>query len=978
MKLLLIVVLALSLGLAQKCLADSYEWDGGGTGDFSTMNWYDVATFTHHVGPPGGGDSADVGGADITLDSGTVMELQGESATLDCEGPFTAKTLNRNVTIVGTSPLNVGTLIAYADINGGNVMANSVSSSELEIDGGGSLTVSGTFTDHRYLESSGVGSTITANGGMTDVNLTLSSGCHLTAASILNLLGSSGTVQGDGTLVSVTGDFALAEGAVLDIASNATLQVGGNLSLDGGTTFTDGGATISDPGTTVQVNGVLTIGNSKGEFFFNVDNGAQLTSSTAFIGDAGSKLGYATLSGSNTIWTVQAVGLAVGAASAGDLTINGGAGLVFGGDTAFGIGFYSGSSGTLVLDGAGSYIDASGAYTSIGLDAGSQGTMQIQNQARMVAGADFYVGDGGLGSLNISSGQLTVTGTGTVFDIGHQANANGSVSISGGAALRVQGPTTVGDAGVGTMSLSGATFSTSGTTVGSAAGSTGTFNVLSQGNLQVTGNCYIGDSGDGIFNVLSGGVFNLGNSTNQFGIGNAPGGAGYLTVADSGSVMNINSLCIVGVLGNGTAIVSNGASVYSSIAEIGSGSSSAGYLAIVGPGSSWVDGDSFIVGGVPSSGTGGNGVVYLTSQANLQVAGNCYIGGSGKANFYLNGGSSFTLTGSTRNFGVGDSSESVGYLNVSDPNSVLNVNSACIIGVLGTGVAVVSNGASVHSSIAEVGSGTGSSGSLTITGPGSSWVAGDSFYVGGAPGSTLGGTANVFLQNGGTLRAGPLFYVSSAGTVTIDSTSQAAVGTGSFGAPGTFRVTAGGKLFGKGRVQGQIVIAPGGKYLPGDSPGVFTVDGNLTVQTGGEVDIFIGGNTAGSGYSQINVTGMAAIGGTLNIILTNGYTPPPGQTFTILNAGAVSGNFDQVNGASITYGASGVTLSNVTGTTGTPQLSIQTEGQNVVVTWPETVQGYSLQTTPNLTSNGWSTVTAVENTYVAPSGTPQAFFRLVR
>jgi T5SS/PEP-CTERM-associated repeat protein len=911
------------------------------------------------------------------------------------------------MTIVGGGQLTVGTANAYMDIQGGNVTATTLITAETTVESAGLLTVTGQCTDPRYLDCDGTGSAINAQGGMTDVSLTVSGGAHVTAASIYNLLGSSCVFEGGGSMVSVSGGFYLAEGATLALSTGASMIVKGNLDMDGGTNISDGGASWTDPQTTTQVNGTFTVGDAKGSFFVALANGAQLTTGSAEIGSSGAK-GYVTLSDTNTIWTVQDIGLVVGQGSPGSLTINAGATLAISEGGALVVGLEASSSGALQMNGPGAFINASGAGTAIGYDQGSQGSAQIQNHALMVEGQDFYVGAGGLGTLTLSSsGQLQMMGATTLLDIGVLPTGNGTLDVSDGAALIAQGYTTVGDAGIGRLSVAaGGIVYTSGITlggssgamgtasissnnsywietneliVGSDPGSTGTFNVMAQGNLQVTGNCYIGGSGNGIFNVRSGGIFTLGNSTNQFGIGRSAGGAGYLTVADPGSVMNINSLCIVGVVGNGTAVVSNGASVYSSIAEIGSGSSSAGYLVIVGPGSTWVDGDSFIVGGGPGSGSGGNGVVYLSSQANLQVAGDCNIGGSGTANFYLNGGSSFTQIGSTRQFGVGYSSGSVGYLNVSDPNSVLNINSPCIIGVLGTGVAVVSNGASVHSSVAEVGSGTGSSGSLTITGPGSSWVARGNFFLGGATSSTSGGTANVYLLNGGTLRAGPLFHLATTAVVTIDSASQAAVGTGPFGAPGTMRVTPGGKLFGKGRVQGQIVIAPGGKYLPGDSPGVFTVDGNLTVQTGGEVDIFVGGITAGSNYSQINVTGTAMIGGTLNIILTNGYAPPPGQTFTILNAGAVSGNFDQVNGASITYGASGVTLSNVTGTTGIPQLSIETQGQNVVVSWPDTVQGYTLQTTSELSStNLWSVVAPEENVYVAPITGVPAFFRLIK
>jgi hypothetical protein len=144
------------------------------------------------------------------------------------------------------------------------------------------------------------------------------------------------------------------------------------------------------------------------------------------------------------------------------------------------------------------------------------------------------------------------------------------------------------------------------------------------------------------------------------------------------------------------------------------------------------------------------------------------------------------------------------------------------------------------------------------------------------------------------------------------------------------------------------------------------------------MDLFIGGVTPGTGFSQVNISGTATLGSTLNVIFINGFIPPGGQTVAILNAAGVSGTFAQANGASVTYGATSVTLSNLTGTTGTPQLGIQTQGQNFVLTWPETVQGYALQTSSTLAPNSWTNVTAVENTYVAPSGTSQAFFRLIR
>ncbi|HEX4122664.1 MAG TPA: hypothetical protein VH619_18780 [Verrucomicrobiae bacterium] len=872
MKLLLIVALVISLGLAQRCVADDFYWNGGATGDFSsTTSWFNETVGVYNVGPPGGGDNADITSADLTLDGGSVMDLSGESGTLDVSGSFSATTLSGSVTVVGGGQLSVGTVTAFTEIDGGNVSANEVSSIEMEVDSGGSLTVSGSFTDHRYLECSGAGSTIAAQGGMTDIGLFLYAGGQVTTSSIENLLGSSCAFEGSGAQVTVTGNFDLAEGATLDVASNATLQVNGDLDLDGGTTIADGGATFSDPGTIVKVSDVLTIGDTKGSFYLTVDNGAKLTSGTAYIGGGGAKLGYVTVSDSNTVWTVNDTGLSVGTEGTGDLTINSGAGLNLVNNTVLGVGLSSGSSGTLTLDGAGSYIDASDAATSVGLGAGSQGTMQIQNDAAMLAGESFYVGDGGLGSLNISSGDLQVIGADTAFGIGHQTNANGSVSISGGSVVTVEGPTTVGDAGVGMLSLGGSALGTSGTTIGNTNGSTGT---------------------------------------------------AYIT--------GTNTL--------------------------------------------WYETNDFTI----ASGTGSKGTVYVRAQGNLEIGGDGVVGEFGNGSLYVqSGGSCAFVGGSDQDIAIGGAVAGSGLVSVSDANSLLSADAPFAVGVYGNGTVIVSNGASAQSDALGVALDSGSIGTIRITGTGSSWIAG-SLDLGGDPTLQPGGAGNLLVQNSATLRVDPLFFVSPSGVVTLDSTGQIAVGTGAFGAPGTLRVSTGGKLYGSGQIQGQVDVGSGGVFIPDESPGIFTIGGNLQEEPAGEMDVFIGGDSPGSGYSQVSVSGTASLGGTLNVILANGFTPAPGQIFTILNAGAIGGTFSQVNGASVTYGSTEVTVSDVTGVKTTPpQLSIRNQGQNVVLSWPETIQGYALQTTSNLASNVWSTVTAEVNTYMAPSGTTQGFFRLI-
>jgi hypothetical protein len=80
----------------------------------------------------------------------------------------------------------------------------------------------------------------------------------------------------------------------------------------------------------------------------------------------------------------------------------------------------------------------------------------------------------------------------------------------------------------------------------------------------------------------------------------------------------------------------------------------------------------------------------------------------------------------------------------------------------------------------------------------------------------------------------------------------------------------------------------------------FSISKDYTQQPTGTLDVQIGGLTAGSQYSQLNVTGPVTLGGVLNIKLTQSFHPQIGQTFTVLNApSGISGNFATVNGTHI-------------------------------------------------------------------------------
>lgn len=96
------------------------------------------------------------------------------------------------------------------------------------------------------------------------------------------------------------------------------------------------------------------------------------------------------------------------------------------------------------------------------------------------------------------------------------------------------------------------------------------------------------------------------------------------------------------------------------------------------------------------------------------------------------------------------------------------------------------------------------------------------------------------------------------------------------------------------RVSG-ISFTSNGLVNPGSSPGRLTVTGNYAQSASGNLNIEIGGLTAGVESDQLQVSGSATLNGTLNVSLVNGYLPVQGQVFEIVTCASRSGQFSTVN-----------------------------------------------------------------------------------
>ena len=154
----------------------------------------------------------------------------------------------------------------------------------------------------------------------------------------------------------------------------------------------------------------------------------------------------------------------------------------------------------------------------------------------------------------------------------------------------------------------------------------------------------------------------------------------------------------------------------------------------------------------------------------------------------------------------------------------------------------------------------------------------------------------------------------------------------------------GGTLDGTGAVSANLsngeTVAPGS----GSSPGILTIDGNYAQTSSGTLSVDLAGTAAGTNYSQLVVTGTATMSGGLTVSLN--YTPQSGDSYEIVNAPSLSGNFNNLpEGGVILVGEDAFSNSYLGGTGTDDVLSYQ----------PNTVIWTGLSTGDWSTGSDWST-----------------------
>ncbi|WP_246686004.1 autotransporter domain-containing protein [Mesorhizobium sp. B2-4-6] len=680
----------------------------------------------------------------------------------------------------------------------------------------------------------------------------------------------------------------------------------------------------------------------------------------------------------------QAAGLSVGYSGTGTLTIQNGGTVT----NTFGIiGYGPVSKGTATVDGAGSswtnsgdlFVGYSGDGTltvknggkvsnnfgSIGGNSGSIGAVTVDGPgSSWTSSGNLYVGYSGDGTLTVKNG-------GAVSDvqsaIGYFSGSTGAVTVEGAdSSWTNSGFLYVGNSGIGTLTVTnGGGVSSAAGYIGYGFGSVGTVTVDGAGSSwSSSSSLFVGVYGKGTLMVSSGGK--VSNSIGYIGYG--AGSTGNMVTVDGSTWTNSGDL-FVGYSGDGDLMIQNGGKVSNSVGYIGFYSSSTGAVTVDGVNSSWTNSGDLAIGylgagtltiqgggkvsnafGYIGANSGSGAVTVDGANSSWTNSGNLYVGQSGAGTLTVkNGGKVSNADGY-----IGAESGSTGTVTVDGPGSSWTNSTALFVGYSGTGTLTVTSGGTVSNTYGYIGANSGanfgSTGTVMVTGAGSSWTNSGDLYVG------TFGAGSLTIQNGGMVSAGSVFVASAAastGTINIGSgigdaatapgilaaadlqffqgsgslvfnhtganygfaTNLSGGGTvrqmagftnltgnsnGFTGATtveggtlavngvlgGTLDVLAAGRLQGTGTV-GNTTVA--GTIAPGNSIGTLNVAGNITFNAGSTYEVEV--NAAGQA-DRIDATGTAAINGSTVQVLNAPGVYALGSHYTILTAAdGVSGTF---------------------------------------------------------------------------------------
>ncbi len=699
---------------------------------------------------------------------------------------------------------------------------------------------------------------------------------------------SAGGVLSDGN--SGRGTLTVEAGG---LASAGSVQVGdwasanGELDIDAGGTVSTNSASTVDVGPEAAANGTINVAagsfdigvQARAQGTVNVDGGTLNVDGTLTVGDAGT--GTVTASDGATITSLQ-TSLGGSAGGGGTLTLTG-AGTTWT-DTS-GNSVDSNSAGINVgLNGTGTLTIENGAvlsnpmsYIKIGQNPGATGTATVTGAGSILsAGGLLRVGDSGKGTLTIEAGGQAEAGSAQVGDF---FGSIGEIDIDAGGTL-----TTNSASAIDLGAQLGGTVVAGYFDIGVEAGSQGTVKVEG-GTLNVDGNLIVGDAGSGSLAISAGGKVASQGGVIVTGTGNN----GMATVDGLGSSWSMSGFLHIGAFGGtGTAslTVSNQASVTtatspSSFDELFSGTltletgaqlTETSLVTLKATTLTVESGATLTENGPSPLGLYANGTITIddatlaSQEANTVVGGAAVGDGAGNGTLTASDGATITsLSTYLGQFG-GDSGTVIltgsGTTWTDTGSTAPDANSAgLVVGAGGTGTLTVEAGAVLSNPMSYIKIGQFGTGTATVTGANSTLSAGGLLRVGDSAKGTLtveaGGMASAgTVQVGDWSGANGEIDIDAGGTVSTNSASTVDVGPQA-AANGPINVAAGSFDIGvQAGAQGTVNVAGG----------TLNVDGDLIVGDGGTGGLTVSAGGMASAQSvQVGPAGTITldVGGTL-------------------------------------------------------------------------------------------------------------------
>ncbi|MCL2648057.1 MAG: hypothetical protein FWD61_13775, partial [Phycisphaerales bacterium] len=350
----------------------------------------------------------------------------------------------------------------------------------------------------------------------------------------------------------------------------------------------------------------------------------------------------------------------------------------------------------------------------------------------------------------------------------------------------------------------------------------------------VGGSLGIGTDGAGEMHISSGGSVES-SGTNILGY--SGGSSGTVTVDGKDSTWTTtgnssDSYFAVGMMGNGTMIITNGGAVYCNglgpgeyydHSYVGSEAGSTGLVLVDGEGSTWGNSGNLYVGNV------GNGTLTITDGGNVYnqhgIIGQFYtdlgggviahgagivtvdgdgstwtnngtltVGSLGEGSLNItNGGSVFSLNGNIGNqASTSLGLRGTGIVTVDGKNSTWTNSGTLVIGTDGDGTLIISNGGAVSSTDSHIARHSGSTGTVTVDGKDSTWTNSGTLIVGEIGNATLTITNGGNVSNtDGTIGQFP----GASGIVTVSGKNSKWTNNGTLSVcTGTLTITSGGAV----------------------------------------------------------------------------------------------------------------------------------------------------------------------------------------